>query len=61
MTDYSAMTEAELTKAINELDAKIAQPENGLKVRIFGAMSPNTPHYEYSRRSVMNARFQTNA
>jgi hypothetical protein len=57
MTDYRNMTEAQLTKAMDELDAKVAQPEGGLKVRIWGAVSPGTPHHEYFRRSVMNARF----
>lgn len=57
VSNWDAATDEQLHEAMTAMDAALKQPESGFKVRIFGAMSPGTPHHEYWRRSVSNASF----
>lgn len=57
-TDWKRASDAELSEAMDMLDATIKQPESGLRLRYSGAFaSKDMPHYEYWRRSVMDATF----
>lgn len=57
-TNWKRATDAELSEAMDMLDATIRQPEGGLRLRYSGAFAnKDMPHYEYWRRSVMNATF----
>lgn len=55
---WLSASDRELCQAMDALDASIAQPESGLKLRFSGPFArADTPHHEFWQRSLRSARF----